>query len=994
MSDRTVRVSLTLQMTNYLAGMEKARRATAETGTAAEKAARQIEDQKQAMDSAAKGLMAGGLVATAATALSVKAAIGWQSAWAGVTKTVDGTPAQLQQVEDGLRSLSKTLPSSHDEIAAVAEAAGQLGIQTGNVVAFTNTMIDLGETTNLSADEAATSLARFMNIMGTSQDQVSNLGSTIVALGNNYATTEAEIVGMSMRLAGAGRQIGLSEGEVLGLSTALSSVGIEAEAGGSAFSTLMVNIASEVETGGDKLELFAKTSGQSANEFTAQWKKDPAAALTGFIQGLGSVEDQGGSTLQVLADLGVTEIRMRDALLRSSAASTMFAKAMGDGNEAFDENNALAAEAAMRYATVESQLQITSNKVSDAAISFGEVFLPAVSAASGAVGDMADGLGALDPTLQGTLASVVLVGGAVSLAGGGFLLAVPKIAAYQSALAVLSTSTMPGVASAVQMVTGATARSGAALASAATFMTGPLGVSLAAATVGVVLLGKAFDSLAASSSELQNTAKTAKNIDELLATFSQGKAPLVDLKAELSDIPNLLEQAANKSKNWGANWNTSGEAGITVLRSIGTELSSLVGSDLAAAQSSFRLLSKETDGSAQSQWRLLSTMSDYKDALTDQATSLGINVTSSNEAANKTALLKLAFGDATPVATSAATAYLEAADQASTLADEVLKLTDLINAANGVGQDAVSSNASYQESLAGITAKVDSQKEAFIKLQEDAYQEANGSLEGFVSTLDGFGVSLNETTEAGSANSAMLARVAADAQDAALAQYEVDKTTLSAKDATDKYIGTLAASREELRLQAEANGFSAGEVQNLIDKVYALPTQREVAILAETAGAQADLDQFMANNASRRITIQTALNGPGAGVGVLQRADAAPFAAGGAVSGAGTATSDSIVARLSNNEHVFTASDVDAMGGQSNVYAFRKTLHRGYAKGGEVGFGVHPQYVQSGHTYGGNSSAVTNHNRGGDTYHVAATDPHLIATVVESRRQRKEWSER
>src|SRR5690606_3493048 len=124
-------------------------------------------------------------------------------------------------VEQGLRDLTSVLPATHQEIAAVAEAAGQLGIKTDSVVAFTRTMIDLGETTNLSANDAATALARFTNIMGTNQDQVSNLGSAIVGLGNNYATSEAEIVEMSMRLAGAGRQIGLTEGDVLGLATAL-----------------------------------------------------------------------------------------------------------------------------------------------------------------------------------------------------------------------------------------------------------------------------------------------------------------------------------------------------------------------------------------------------------------------------------------------------------------------------------------------------------------------------------------------------------------------------------------------------------------------------------------------------------------------------------------------------------------------------------------------------------------------------------------------------
>ena len=95
-------------------------------------------------------------------------------------------------------------------------------------------MIDLGESTNLSADEAASALAKFSNITGTSAANYGRLGSVIVGLGNNFATTEADIVSMGTRLASAGTLAGLTEPEIMALATAMSSVGIEAEAGGTA----------------------------------------------------------------------------------------------------------------------------------------------------------------------------------------------------------------------------------------------------------------------------------------------------------------------------------------------------------------------------------------------------------------------------------------------------------------------------------------------------------------------------------------------------------------------------------------------------------------------------------------------------------------------------------------------------------------------------------------------------------------------------------------
>lgn len=62
-------------------------------------------------------------------------------------------------------------------------------------------------------------------------------------------------------------------------------------------------------------------------------------------------------------------------------------------------------------------------------------------------------------------------------------------------------------------------------------------------------------------------------------------------------------------------------------------------------------------------------------------------------------------------------------------------------------------------------------------------------------------------------------------------------------------------------------------------------------------------------------------------------------AAGGAIFGPGTGTSDSIPAMLSNGEHVWTAEEVRAAGGHREMYALRAAVLSGsrYAEGGAVG---------------------------------------------------------
>lgn len=341
--------------------------------------AKDIKRVGKGLESTGKTLITAITVPVAGAGVAaVKSAIDFESAFAGVRKTVDATESQLAELEKGIRDMAKEIPATAEEIAGVAEAAGQLGIEVPNILGFTRVMIDLGEATNLSAEEAASSLAQFANITGMSQQDFDRLGSTIVDLGNSLATTESDIVNMAMRLAGAGSQVGLSEAEIMSFAGALSSVGIEAQAGGSAFSKIMIDMQLAAETNSARLKDFAKVAGMSASEFGEAFKKDAAGAMIEFIKGLGRAEEQGESAIKVLDDMGIKEVRLRDTLLRAAGASDVFEDAIKLGTQAWDENMALANEAAQRYETTASQIQIAKNKVKDLGIEIGQKLLPYV----------------------------------------------------------------------------------------------------------------------------------------------------------------------------------------------------------------------------------------------------------------------------------------------------------------------------------------------------------------------------------------------------------------------------------------------------------------------------------------------------------------------------------------------------------------------------------------------------------------------------------------
>ncbi len=323
---------------------------------------KKCETISKAMTKAGKSLTTH--ITTPITALgtaAVKASIDYEYAFADVRKTVDATEEEYDRLSQSVKQMSTEVAASAENIAEVMSIAGQLGIENEHLAEFTRTMIDLGNSTNMVAADAASEAARFANIMGMSQNEFQNLGSTLVDLGNNYATTESEIMAMSLRLAGAGKQVGLSESQILGFAAALSSVGIESQMGGSAFSKTLIKMEVAAATGGDALEDFARVSGMSASQFKELWERDAAGAFQAFIVGLSKMDEEGVSAIKTLDDIGIAEIRLRDTLLRATNATELFSKTQDTANKAWAENNALTNEANKRYATTKSRLTNLKN---------------------------------------------------------------------------------------------------------------------------------------------------------------------------------------------------------------------------------------------------------------------------------------------------------------------------------------------------------------------------------------------------------------------------------------------------------------------------------------------------------------------------------------------------------------------------------------------------------------------------------------------------------
>lgn len=308
---------------------------------------------------------------------TVGAAIAAESSFAGIRKTFDATEAEYERLFQLNRDLAKEIPVSLNEINRIGELGGQLGIRgVENLQEFEKTIAAISVTTNLTAEEAALSFAQIANVLQIPQDEIDNLGAGVVGLGNNFATTESKIVSFTQNIAGAGAVAKLSAGDVLGIATAFSSVGAEAEAGGTAVQKVLLAMQSAVINGGDELEIFARTTGQTTEEFARGFREDAGRELNNFVRGLAVLGEDG---VRVLQDLGLEDQRLVRSFLSVVNAGDLLERAMAQGNEEVAKGTALTEEANKRYETAESRLQILQNRLKDVALQGGLAALEGIS---------------------------------------------------------------------------------------------------------------------------------------------------------------------------------------------------------------------------------------------------------------------------------------------------------------------------------------------------------------------------------------------------------------------------------------------------------------------------------------------------------------------------------------------------------------------------------------------------------------------------------------
>ena len=918
-------------------------------GEAADKAMTFGDKAGQAFNQVHEAIVAAGIAVALKEiyeyfASCAQASMDFESAITGVAKTTDLTDEELAAMSDSIKALSTEIPATTEEIAAVAEAAGQLGIQKDALLDFTEIMTMLGTATNMTADEAATSLARFANITGMATDNYGRLGSVIVDLGNNFATTESEIVAMGTRLASAGKLAGLTEPEIMALAAAMSSVGIEAEAGGTAMTQTLNAIEKAVAKGGDDLAEFARIAGMSSEEFSSAWKNDAMSALTSFIGGLGKLDEQGESTVLVLEDLGLTGIRQSNMLKALGLAADQMTGAVNTANTAWQQNTALTNEANKRYATAQSRLTMMQNAYNNLKVAIGDAYTPALSEAYGVGTKVLNSVTKFVQANPGVVAAITGLAtalGAAAVAAAAFALKAKLAAAAAAFLATVTpgVNVIMGVAAAVGVLTAgiialASSAANDAVPSVKELTEAARGMreamdeakatyddtvtsTMAAAGVADTYIGKLEEMEAAG----LNTDEQHRQYHNTLALLCQVVPELADyIDLETDTINGGTEALRANTEAWKQN--AMQQAYQDQLTELYSQYSAVL---IEAEENSIGLTKAQYDLEA-AQQKLNDTYARMDELYADAQKQADAYYDQYGYYTDATAFLSQEYydlqnsiydtNDEIWAAEKSIKNYNKAMEEDAdavadaeaeiSLAEEAVKnLTDAMNEGNGASEEAAAQTSEFQAAISGVQEKIS----ALVESYTEAYSAAYESISGQYQLWDEAAKVV--ATSAGSINSALESQItywqdynanlqsltdrSADIEGlsdmiASFADGSSDSVNAIAgmAGATDEQLATMVANWKTLQ-QEQQN--AAGSVADLKTDFTATMDELQTA-LAEDIEA---MDLGDEAKASAQATIQGFIDGA---VGMLPQVTAAynrvAAAARAALSASGTGTAGSI----------------------------------------------------------------------------------------------------
>lgn len=993
MADRSIRVTLRANVADFnaqinsasrsLEGLAKKADSTGEVaGTFLGRVAQSAQLQAEAWTTVGSAVAVAGAAMVAVTANAVSSYADFDQAMDRVQVSTRASAETMDLLREAALDAGRRTVFTATEAAAGIDELAKAGVSASDILGGAlDGALDLAAAGELSvadaAEIAATALTQF-NLRGSEVSHVADL----LAAGAAAAQGGVSDLAFAMRQGGlVANQMGLSVEDTVGTLTAFAAAGLIGSDAGTSFRTMMIHLMAPTKRAKTLMDELGISVYDASGQFVGM--EGLAGQLQSALSGL-SAEQRNAALATIF---GMDAIRGANVLYQEGA------EGIRKWTNTVNDQGFAAESAATRMDNLKGDIERLSGAWETAQITAGESMNGVARYATQMATDVLNAYTELPEGVQKAVNVIALSGGAVAVVGGAAMAALPRVVAFRTALVEL------GV---ISKATGAKLNGvGGKMRGLGTAL-GAAGIAIALASAGDAM-NDFTRSVEESENALLTAVRTGENValsfntaaystDTLRGALNTLADPSM-LDSTVMSFQSFLDSVAKAA---GVDSRTDIQKMKDDLASMGQALASM---DTDQAVAGFKRLA-ETLGAdtPEAMADLLDAMPALRNKLVGLASDLDLPADDATLLGLALGEIEAPAGEAADSIAGVGEEAESTASKIEDMVDALMSLPGAILNARDAARDYREAVSDAWETMASGKASADDLEEALDGIADSAWdlvdalsQEAaadgfvdaseiaamsealRAGREDFVSFATAMGMSEDEANALADALRLIPEQVTTTIHaDTEPAQAEVEAYTsgpplangsiqvsasldearenlMGMSQEVDSTTGTMTITGDTLAAQTQL-AYAIGIIDNSDGTVTILGDDGPViatrdSVKAEIDKTTGDVTITGRDNASNTIqTIRTNLNSLQDRTvtvttyhktigSVMAKAD------GGAVYGPGTGTSDSIPAMLSAGEHVLTAAEVQAAGGQGAIYRLRSLIRQGrarFAEGGAV----------------------------------------------------------
>lgn len=310
------------------------------------------------------------------------AAVDFESAMADVRKVVDfESKDQFREMGADIQRLASRLPMTAEGIAAIVAAGGQAGFARQELLLFAEDATKMGVAFDTTADQAGQMMAQWRTSFKMGQDQVRGLADQINYLGNTGPANAQKISDIVTRIGPLGEVAGVASGEIAALGATVAGMGIAPEIAATGIKNLMLALNAGASATKSQRQAFDDL-GLDAEAMAQRMQVDAAGAIQEVLQKIRELpKAEQAAALDNL--FGKESIGAIAPLLTNLEK---LQENLGKVGDASRYAGSMEAEYQGRAATTANNKQLLANSYRRVSTIIGNVFLPVMNMAMGAIG--------------------------------------------------------------------------------------------------------------------------------------------------------------------------------------------------------------------------------------------------------------------------------------------------------------------------------------------------------------------------------------------------------------------------------------------------------------------------------------------------------------------------------------------------------------------------------------------------------------------------------